>query len=157
MAGFHKRPPRLSRGVRVLALRYPVNEMKRKVALGKVIASRVLVNRDTRRRVTVSIGSPTHIGDGWDWVCPYKISGLGHTIHDHVHGIDALQALQLVSVALGRPLKTSGVHSPGSAIRFGSLAFRVGSAAWVNPSWCAVSRLWSRRRLPAGWPRRGDG
>src|SRR5207248_9279793 len=31
--------------VRVLALRYPVNEMKRKVALGKVIASRVLVPR----------------------------------------------------------------------------------------------------------------
>ena len=79
--------------------------MKRKVALGKVIARRVLVNRDTRRRVTVSIGSPTHIGDGWDWVCPYKISGLGHPIHDHVHGIDALQALQLVSLGIRKTLE----------------------------------------------------
>src|SRR5260370_41615679 len=107
MAGFHKRPPRLSRGVRILARRYPVNEMKQKVALGKVIASRVLVNRDTRRRVTVSIGLPTYIGDGWDWVCPFKISGLRHPIHDHVHGIDALQALQLVSLGMSRKRRSN--------------------------------------------------
>src|SRR2546426_712518 len=93
-------PPRLSRGVRVLARRYPVNVMNWKVALGKIIARRVLAKRDTRRRVTVSIGLPTYIGDGWDWLCPFKISGLGHPIHDHVHGIDALQALQLVSLGI---------------------------------------------------------
>ncbi len=82
--------------------------MKRKVALGKVIARRVLVNRETRRRVTVSIGLPTYIGDGWDWVRPYKISGLGHPIHDHAHGIDALQALQalqLVSLGIRKTLE----------------------------------------------------
>ena len=91
--------------VTVLGRRCPVNVMKRKVALRKIIARRILVNRDSRRRVIVSIGLPTYIGDGWDWVCPFKISGLGHPIHDQVHGIDALQALQLVSLGIRKTLE----------------------------------------------------
>jgi len=104
--------------------------MKRKVALRKIIARRILVNRDSRRRVIVSIGLPTYIGDGWDWVCPFKIRGLGHPIHDHAHGIDALQALQLVSLGirktledkrcplawLGDPFWQSGFPSPLSGL-----------------------------------------
>ena len=131
--------------------------MKRKVALGKVIASRVLVNRDRKRRVTVSIGLPTYIGDGWDWVCPFKISGLGHPIHDQVHGIDALQALQLVSLGIRKTLENKRCPLAWLGHPFWQSGFSTLLSGWVIPSWCAVSRLWSRRRLPAGWPRRGDG
>jgi len=131
--------------------------MKRKVALGKVIARRVLVNRETRRRVTVSIGLPTYIGDGWDWVCPYKISGLGHPIHDHAHGIDALQALQLVSLGIRKTLENKRCPLAWLGDPFWQSGFPTLLSGRVIPSWCAVSRIWSRRRLPAGWPRRGDG
>ena len=162
-AGFHKHPPCLSRGVRVLARRYPVNVMKRKVALRKIIARRILVNRDSRRRVIVSIGLPTYIGDGWDWVCPFKISGLGHPIHDQVHGIDALQALQLVSLGirktledkrcplawLGDPFWQSGFPSPLSGLGDPELVRRLETLVQKETTrWVASKRrrIMSRKR-----------
>jgi hypothetical protein len=82
--------------------------MNKRIPLGKVIARRELRMRNTEHPVVVSIGTPKHIGGGWDWACPYSISGLGKLICGHVHGIDALQALQLVSTGIRQVLEQSG-------------------------------------------------
>lgn len=82
--------------------------MKEQINLGTVIAIRELTDHHTGQPVLVSIGTPQFIGDGWDWACPYVITGLGEPIHGHAHGIDALQALQLVSAAIRSALEQSG-------------------------------------------------
>ena len=82
--------------------------MKDHIGLEPVIAQRELVDEHSNQPVLVSIGTPQFIGDGWDWACPYVITGLGEPIHGHVHGIDALQALQLVSAAIRSALEQSG-------------------------------------------------
>lgn len=48
----------------------------------------------------VSIGQPAHLGDGWEWASPYDIEGLGTAIEGYSFGIDALQALQLVTPSM---------------------------------------------------------
>ena len=142
---------------RVLARRYAVNVTKRKVALGKVIARRVLVNCDRRPRVTVSIGSPTHIGDGWDWVCPYKISGLGHPIHDHVHGIDALQALQLVSLGIRKTLENKRCPLAWLGDPFWQSGFPTLLSGLGDPELVRRLETLVQKETTAGRPRRGDG
>lgn len=82
--------------------------MKEDISLEPVIAQRELTDQHTGQPVLVSIGTPQLIGDGWDWACPYGITGLGEPIHGHAHGIDALQALQLVSAAIRSELERSG-------------------------------------------------
>jgi hypothetical protein len=82
--------------------------MEKRPSLGRVIARRELTATDTGGAVTLQVGMPRHIGDGWDWVCPYRILGLGKPIQGQVHGIDALQTLQLVSAALRSELERSG-------------------------------------------------
>src|SRR5690606_40931798 len=64
--------------------------------------------RSTGGGVTISIGQPVHIGDGWDWACPYLIEGLQTPIQHRVFGIDALQTLQLVSVSIRDKLEQCG-------------------------------------------------
>ena len=53
--------------------------------------------------------APVHVGDGWDWACPFRVDGLGEPITGQAHGIDALQALQLVSAAIRGALEHAGV------------------------------------------------
>lgn len=77
------------------------------VPLGTVIAQRTL-HTETGGGVTISIGQPVHIGDGWDWACPYLIEGLQTPIQHRVFGIDALQTLQLVSVSIRDKLEQFG-------------------------------------------------
>ncbi len=77
------------------------------VALETVIAQRIL-GTEAGGSVTVSIGLPVHIGNGWDWACPYRIEGLETAVQSQVFGIDALQVLQLVSVAIRVELEQSG-------------------------------------------------
>jgi hypothetical protein len=79
--------------------------MKAAIELGLVIAERKLTDVQTDQRVLVSVGTPQCIGDGWDWACPYIITGLGEPIHGHAHGIVALQSLQLVSTAIRADLE----------------------------------------------------
>ena len=78
------------------------------IGLGQVIAERVLVHQPTGGRVLIAVGTPRFIGKGWDWACPYVITGLGDPIHGHAHGIDALQSLQLVSAAIRADLEQTG-------------------------------------------------
>lgn len=79
--------------------------MKRRIPLGTVIARRTLVDAKSNARIVVSIGAPVFIGDGWDWACPYRISGLRKTVSGHAYGIDAVQALQLVSLDVREALE----------------------------------------------------
>lgn len=82
--------------------------MEKNISLGFVVARRTLVDADTGHRVVLSVGKPRFIGDGWDWVCPFEIKGIGKTIRGHAHGIDALQALQLVGPAIRGALESTG-------------------------------------------------
>jgi hypothetical protein len=59
-----------------------------------------MVDATSGTRIVISIGAPVFIGDAWNWACPYRIYGLSKTLSGHAHGIDALQALQLVSLAI---------------------------------------------------------
>lgn len=77
------------------------------VPLGAVIAQRTM-NTEAGGCVTISIGQPVFLGDGWDWACPYRIEGLKTPIQHRVFGIDALQTLQLVSIAIRGDLEQCG-------------------------------------------------
>jgi hypothetical protein len=70
----------------------------RRIPLGPVIARRTLVDARSGARIVVSIGTPVFLGDGKDWACPYRINGLRKPVSGHAHGIDGIQALQLVSL-----------------------------------------------------------
>ncbi len=77
------------------------------VPLGTVIAQRTMTT-EAGGRVTISIGQPVFLGDGWDWACPYQVDGLKSPIKHRVFGIDALQTLQLVSVSIRSELEECG-------------------------------------------------
>lgn len=74
--------------------------------LGTIIARRSMSTRDARA-VDIAIGQPVYLGDGWDWACPYRIEGLGTAIEGCSFGIDALQALQLVTPSIRGALQES--------------------------------------------------
>src|SRR3990170_8361211 len=78
--------------------------VKRRIPVGTVIARRTMVDAKSGTRVVVSIGAPVFVGDGWDWACPYRINGLRKTVFGHSHGIDGVQALQLVSLDIRHAL-----------------------------------------------------
>ena len=75
------------------------------VELGEVIATRVLRLADgeasTVREVVVKIGKPVPFPDGRDYLCPFQITGMGDEETRYAAGIDAVQAPQLVMLALG--------------------------------------------------------
>lgn len=77
------------------------------VPLGTVVAHREL-RTAAGIPVHVRVGAPVHVGGGWDWACPYRIDGLGKPVVGRTFGIDALQALQLVSSAIRSDLERSG-------------------------------------------------
>src|SRR5688500_13397391 len=79
--------------------------VKRRIPVGTVIARRTLVDAKSSARIVVSIGVPVFIRDGWNWACPYRINGLRKTLFGHAHGIDGIQALQLVSLAIRHALE----------------------------------------------------
>ena len=74
--------------------------VKHRIPVGTVIARRTLVEAKSSARIVISIGAPVYIGDGWDWACPYRIKGFRNTLFGHAYGIDGIQALQLVSLAI---------------------------------------------------------
>jgi hypothetical protein len=78
------------------------DDVKRRIPVGTVIARRTMVDAKSSARIVVSIGAPVFIGDGRDWACPYRINGLRKTLFGHAHGIDGIQALQLVSLDIPR-------------------------------------------------------
>jgi hypothetical protein len=79
--------------------------LERRIPVGTVIARRIMVDAKSNVRIVVSIGAPVFIGDGWDWACPYRISGLKKTLFGHAPGIDGIQALQLVGLAIREELE----------------------------------------------------
>lgn len=79
--------------------------VKGRIPVGTVIARRTMVDVKSKARVVISIGAPVCIGDGWDWACPYRISGLEKTLFGHAYGIDGIQALQLVGLDIRQALE----------------------------------------------------
>ena len=81
-----------------------------------IIATRII-------DVIDDFGHPTrqafvHIGRPWqeptgEWALPYQIAGLGKGKIYHVHGFDAIQALQGVHVVIGSVLASSDEGKQG--------------------------------------------
>lgn len=69
---------------------------KEKLTLETAIAHRSFeVAGKPGERVDVFIGKPFE-SDTEEWVCPYRIVGAGEDMNFQIHGIDSVQALQLV-------------------------------------------------------------
>jgi hypothetical protein len=65
-------------------------------SIGRVVAVRRLRRRGKPGgSVIVRIGVPRKLRGGWDWGCPVEIRGLDPPHLRYVHGVDAVQALQL--------------------------------------------------------------
>jgi hypothetical protein len=68
--------------------------------LGNLIAERHLILRSPNGEsepVTVQIGAPQPSPDGRDWLCPYRIHRVGVRRIQFAAGVDAVQALDLVT------------------------------------------------------------
>lgn len=75
------------------------------VKLGRVIARRQLTRRRGKRPVAVvEIGQPRKTSGHDDFHCPYRIVGVGDDTVRAAYGVDAVQALQLVSQAVAAQL-----------------------------------------------------
>jgi len=79
------------------------------IRVGTVIARREL-RTPAGDPVLVEVGFPAYVGDGWDWACPYRIEGPAGVVTGQAHGIDGLQALQLVSGTIRGELERSGAR-----------------------------------------------
>lgn len=79
--------------------------MKMTRDLQPIIASRVLIKGD--REVRVDIGQPRKEADQSDYLCPYRIAGIGDERIRYAVGIDAVQALLLTMKKIGADLYTS--------------------------------------------------
>lgn len=77
-----------------------------KIPVGEKIAQRIM-ETTSGNRITITVGAPVFVGDGWDWACPFRIDGLSETIEEAAIGIDALQSLQLVSPAIRSALQNT--------------------------------------------------
>lgn len=73
-------------------------------SFGRVIARRELTRSRSGSRVLVEIGTPRRHPEG-DWVCHYRITGLGRRAIGRVSGIDPVQTLQIVQQAIWHDLK----------------------------------------------------
>ena len=71
--------------------------------IGTVIASREMtfVFADGRKESAyLKVGQPVEVGDGLDWCCPFELS-IGSTKRLRgIHGIDAMQVLELTMKSL---------------------------------------------------------
>ena len=75
---------------------------------GSVIATRKLHTAGPRQgEVTISLAKPTR-EPGGDWVCRFRIEGLGCQRLNFAHGVDAFQALQLALEAIRLMIDESG-------------------------------------------------
>jgi hypothetical protein len=76
----------------------------RDVVMGKVIAARRLESARNAVPVTVEIGMPRRARGHDDYLCPYRVKGIGDEVVRASYGVDAVQALELVMYAIGSTL-----------------------------------------------------
>ncbi|MGH9804248.1 MAG: DUF6968 family protein [Candidatus Acidiferrales bacterium] len=85
--------------------------------VGEVIAVRklhVVEEGKGSREIEVKIGKPVPYPFEDDYYCPFQVVGVGSERVRYAVGIDAVQALQLVMVALGSELYCLNRDSGGS-------------------------------------------
>lgn len=77
--------------------------MSPKVKIGQVIAERAMVfvrNTGEREAALLRVGQPVKIDD-MTWCCPYELRTKSASKIFGMHGVDALQALELTMKTLG--------------------------------------------------------
>jgi hypothetical protein len=80
-----------------------MNTMASEAEIKQVIAERTLVfipSNGNRETVLLRVGLPVEI-DKDTWYCPYELRADSHVKRQGMHGIDALQALDLTMKTLG--------------------------------------------------------
>jgi hypothetical protein len=93
------------------------------IALGPIIAERILTVVGSKARVHVRLGKPKKDRISGDYTCPFIIEGLGDSTVQQAFGIDAMQALQLAMQAIRKALhpyakRLSWVGSPPGGLGF---------------------------------------
>jgi hypothetical protein len=122
------------------------------VKLGIVIARRELaVGRSAKASVTVEIGRPRRNPKGSDWLCPYRLLGVGDDSVRAAYGVDAVQALHLAEKAIAARLDAQ----PRLRWLGRDHEFRR-SDAFIGEEWQrAISFAWDgreRSQVPGPWP-----
>ena len=87
--------------------------MRKQVEMGTIIAARELSLADGSP-VTVELGLPYADGENPDYVCPYRIRGMGSGRVRCSFGIDPIQALMLAMQVIGTDLYSSDEYRSGS-------------------------------------------
>jgi hypothetical protein len=76
-----------------------------------IAVRRYTVEGEPDREVVLALGKPRpYRGSASEWVCPVRIEGLPKPKRRLIHGIDALQALQLAVEYARRTLDRSGLR-----------------------------------------------
>ena len=76
--------------------------------LGEIIAVRelyIVEERETERKIQVTIGKPQAFPDSGGYYCPFQITGIGGEEIKYAAGVDAMQSLQLVMIIIGATLQ----------------------------------------------------
>ena len=84
--------------------------------IGELIAVRRLFVQEqdgSNREVLVKFGKPVPFPGSEDYYCPFQIVGIGSERVRYAGGVDAVQAIQLVMVALGAELFHLNKHCKG--------------------------------------------
>jgi|GEM_PF-1172835 len=59
--------------------------------------------------IDITIGAPVYVGNGWNWVCPFRIEGLPHDVNGCTFGADETQALERIAPTIRQKLLRAGV------------------------------------------------
>lgn len=59
--------------------------------------------------IDITIGAPVYVGNGWHWVCPFRIEGLPHDVNGCTFGADETQALERIAPTIRQKLLRAGV------------------------------------------------
>ena len=83
-----------------------VRQAMREIPPARVVATRQLRERGTRRRVVVVVGTPARRSTG-EYACPWQLRGVGDGQVRYTFGVDSMQALQLSFEAIRQALLPS--------------------------------------------------
>ena len=87
-------------------------------SVGPVIATRELEISNSKRKITIRLGTPARFPDGNDYYCPYQVLGLGRDRVFYGAGVDSMQALIHALHNMGADLYTSNEAKAGQLTWF---------------------------------------
>jgi hypothetical protein len=104
-----EQPPTFRSTAELRAL-YRAEDKVKKSGLGRVIASRVLTEENSREsKITITVGAPRRVEADY-WICPFLIEGIVDSGIHYSSGVDALQSLIQAVSGIRWHLEQKGRH-----------------------------------------------